>query len=273
MMDFLFSDKFLFVGLIVVVMACGIYIKLKMEEQNSGKTQVKRKPSKAKDESRVSRIEPSKRATRPASEFVGFEDIVDGVVILPRNKYRIVLEVLGTVNFPLLSEAEQDTVEATFSQFLASLSAMKIPIQMYIQTRKLDLLPQISLIDKTQDELPPEIRRYAEHHKQYLTQWMQHAPFVTRRYIVVPFDSDNQVSFEEARRELMRRKEVIESNLRRYLSCKMLTTEELLDLFYVMFNKSKSTIQRSDDFMTEGFTDLFKRGIPTSVIREIAKKT
>lgn len=67
--------------------------------------------------------------------FLGFDKIENNMIVRKNGEqYVMVMECSG-VNYYLRSQAEKDSVELGFLDFL---SALKFPIQLYIQTRKLD---------------------------------------------------------------------------------------------------------------------------------------
>ena len=68
-------------------------------------------------------------------QFLGFEDIKDGMII--RNNGQTLIKVIACrgTNFDLQSETEKNSIEAGFQQFL---NVIQDPIQLYIQTRTLN---------------------------------------------------------------------------------------------------------------------------------------
>ena len=69
-------------------------------------------------------------------EFMEFDEIKDGMIIRKnRNNYVMVLQCNG-VNYDLMSEVEKISVEEGFVQFL---NTLKFPIQLYVQSRTLNL--------------------------------------------------------------------------------------------------------------------------------------
>lgn len=69
-------------------------------------------------------------------DFMDFEDIVDNMIIKKnRVNYLMVLECKG-INYDLMSGVEKNSIEQGFLQFL---NTIRYPIQMYIQTRTVNL--------------------------------------------------------------------------------------------------------------------------------------
>ena len=63
----------------------------------------------------------------------------DGILILPNNQYRAVLEV-SSLNFELKSEDEQDIIIDTYESFLNSVGTN---LQILIRTREVDMTQMI----------------------------------------------------------------------------------------------------------------------------------
>lgn len=79
--------------------------------------------------------------TEDISKFMEFEKVQDNMIIQKeRSKYIMVVECQG-VNYDLMSEAEKIGVEEGFLQFL---NTLRHPIQIYVQTRTVNLEESIS---------------------------------------------------------------------------------------------------------------------------------
>lgn len=62
------------------------------------------------------------------------------------------------MNFPLLSAAEQEQVEASFRSLIASLT---FPVQFFVQTRRLDISRQIDEVKARSSQIPEAMRDYS----------------------------------------------------------------------------------------------------------------
>lgn len=87
-------------------------------------------------------------------KFMEFDDIVDNMIVRKnRTQYVMVIQCKG-VNYDLLSEAEKDSVENGFTQFL---NTLRFPVQLYVQTRSLNLREIIdeykSKVDTVRNEI------------------------------------------------------------------------------------------------------------------------
>ena len=92
----------------------------------------------------------------PASiiEFMDFDEIRDNMIIRKnRTHYTMVIQCNG-VNYDLMSEAEKISVEEGFVQFL---NILRFPIQLYVQTRSLNLRDIIEEYKKRVDAIAADI--------------------------------------------------------------------------------------------------------------------
>lgn len=211
----------------------------------------------------------TKRRTKNESTmqgFLEFEDIRDGIIVLPGGRYRAVIEVIGTVNFPLLSDTEQENIESSFRTLLASVN---FPLQFYTQTRQIDLSPQIRGIEERMATLPDNLRRYAYELSQYLAGWARYSPLVRRNYIVVQYDAGpGEDKFVLAKQELLRRTEMLGSELSKWLKWHRLTTDEIVELLYTALNKDRSSYARGQDAVEYGFFEPYVKGLRTSAVEK-----
>lgn len=89
-------------------------------------------------------------------DFMEFEEIVDNMIVRKNGtQYVMVLQCNG-VNYDLMSEQEKISVEEGFVQFL---NTLRFPIQLYIQSRTLNLRDIIEEYKARVDNLTVEIDR------------------------------------------------------------------------------------------------------------------
>lgn len=117
--------------MILVVVYFVISIKMKKEEKGLQKTEKKEKTSKTS-------IEKEKQVYNKQSifNFMEFDKIEDNMIVKKEGRrYLMVIECQG-VNYDLMSGLEKNGVEQGFIQFL---NTLRYPIQLYIQTRTVNL--------------------------------------------------------------------------------------------------------------------------------------
>lgn len=102
-------------------------------------------------------------STESVFDFMEFDRIEDNMIITKNGiKYIMVVECQG-VNYDLMSEVEKNSVEEGFIQFL---NTLRHPVQIYTQTRTINLESSIqtyrSKVQEIEDELEKEKRRYQQ---------------------------------------------------------------------------------------------------------------
>lgn len=88
------------------------------------------------------------------SKFLAFDDIVDSMIVRKnRTQYVMVIQCKG-VNFDLLGEEEKMAVESGFTQFL---NTLRFPVQLYVQSRSLNLKDSVDKYQARVNEVKDEI--------------------------------------------------------------------------------------------------------------------
>lgn len=123
-----------------------VYIVLKLKEKTNKKDNNKKNIDqiKSKNASKSKKGESKSKASNPLSsyskmsiyDFMEFDDVQDNMIVQKNGKrYIVVVECQG-VNYDLMSKLEKTGVEEGFQQFL---NTLRHPIQIYIQTRTMNL--------------------------------------------------------------------------------------------------------------------------------------
>lgn len=201
------------------------------------------------------------KASKAAQEFVPIEEIHDGVVVLKDGTLAMAL-ICSSLNFSLKSEEEQTAIVAQYQNFLNSLD---FSVQIYVQSRRLDIRPYISLLEErmkvqVNDLIKIQTREYIQFIKNFTdsVSIMTKTFFViipyTPPFVTLPGKSDGifakllgrgggadggkrRETFEENRAQLEQRAEVVAQGLVRCgVRALPLGTEELVELFYKIFN-------------------------------------
>lgn len=130
-----------------------IYLKMKMGGDSTNK-------SKKKDFESTEDVKGNEKGYNKQSifSFMEFEDIVDNMIELKKGKkYSMVIECQG-VNYDLMSSIEKVGVEEGFQQFL---NTLRYPIQIYIQTRTVNLESSIETYKDKVKEVEDKYNRTA----------------------------------------------------------------------------------------------------------------
>ncbi len=198
--------------------------------------------------------------------FVPIQEIRDGVAILKSGGMRSI--VLATsLNFALKSSDEQGAILMQFQNFLNSLD---FSIQIFLQSKKLDIRPYIALLEdrykeQTTELMKIQVREYID----FIKTFVESTNIMSKSFfVVVPYDppaltaSKNplsgmlpggnkkgsagakataEASFAEYRSQLEQRVAVVEQGLVRCgIRTAELGTEEVVELFYKLFNPGET---------------------------------
>lgn len=194
--------------------------------------------------------------------------IKDGIVILHDGQYRIVLEITA-INFELKSEQEQNSIIFQYQSFVNSLH---FPIQVVIQSKKLDLSPYLKKIKdlakkQTNELLQIQTSDYAD----FIEQLINLANIMKKRfYVSVGYqpiiansglldkffkknDSSTKLKISENdynnySKELRQRAQTVAQGLGSMgLHCRQLNTQEIIELFYEIYNPEIASKERLTD--------------------------
>ncbi|KAB2951999.1 hypothetical protein F9B85_10610 [Heliorestis acidaminivorans] len=184
------------------------------------------------------RQKKEKEETLPsAQEFLRVEDIRYNTICLGDGEYRAAIEC-GSINYFLLSMNEQYAIEQSFSRYIAGLTRN---VQFQIQTRQVDMRWAITQIrGNSQKQNNAVLQGYADNLAKFLEDWSaQRSTLIRKNYIVVSSKNEKP---EEAYGELNRLAQTtIDALSRMGVKCKVLNTQELLDVLYVSQNKERAS--------------------------------
>jgi len=191
---------------------------------------------------------------------IAIKGVKDGILILPHNQYRAVLEV-SSLNFELKSEDEQDIIIDTYESFLNSVGSS---LQILIRTREIDMDKYLEdLGGRLEDEAEPIYRQQLLNYDEFIRSLIQSNKILTRRfYIIVPFVATGKVDFTIAKEQLGQTVDIVAKGMMRLgMHARQLSSLEVLDLFYSFYNPSQAKLQPlTDRAMQMIHTALVKRG-------------
>ena len=135
-----------------------IIIKMRLKE----KQRIEENSSKIIGEKNSNQAKKTNLITRDGKEidsiykFMEFDSITDNMIIRKnREQFIMVIECKG-INYDLLSNDEKSAVELGFISFL---NTIRTPIQLYVQTRKLDMSNLLNSYSKRTDAMLEEVRK------------------------------------------------------------------------------------------------------------------
>lgn len=196
-------------------------------------------------------------------KFLEIEDIKDDILILKDKSLRGIILVSST-NFALKSAEEKEAIIFQFQNFLNSLD---FPIQIVIQSRKVNLIAYLDILkqleiqwkERENELMANQTREY----RKFLETYISQNPIMTKNFfIVVPYFFENlpeikalkqkkkidkeklfKEKFEIAKTQLFHRLEIIIAGLRDCgLDGVILGQRELIELFWIYFHPKDAEI-------------------------------
>lgn len=195
--------------------------------------------------------------TAASQQFVPIKDIRDGIVILKNGQMCIVL-LASSINFAFKSSDEQ---QAILSQFQAFLNTLDFSLQIYIQSRRLDIRPYLAQLAEREslqdnDLMRIQLREYME----FIRTFTSEVDIMNKNFfVVIPYTpgaaeihgfasllhpasqstktTQQEERFAENRSQLEQRVAIVEQGLARIgVRTVPLGNDELIELYYHIFN-------------------------------------
>ena len=282
----------IFIIIILAVAYLVIKMNLKKKEQEE----------KIKDTNKQVTSDAKKIAKEYTKEsifkFMEFDKIEDNMIIQKNgNRYIMVVECQG-VNYDLMSEAEKISVEEGFLQFL---NTLRHPIQIYVQTRTINLNNSLEGYKKKLQEIEEELNKKKDEYLKKLqsgqyskeeldkefyevtkqtnlyeygkdliqsTERMSLNKNVLNKkyYIVIPYYPEDLggSAFDKEEIKNLAFSELYtkaQSIIRTLSGCevggKIMTSEELIDLLYVAYNRDEAEVFGINKALHSGYEELY----------------
>ncbi len=202
------------------------------------------------------------QASKTTQNFVPIQEIRDGVVVLKDGSMRAIV-LASSLNFALKSSDEQSAIILQFQNFLNSLD---FSVQIFVQSKRLDIRPYIALLEERYKEQVTELMKIqTREYIEFIKTFVENTSIMTKSFfIVIPYapamittsknplskftgkkDGDEKTlantQFEEYRSQLEQRVGVVEQGLVRCgIRVAELGTEEVVELYYKIFNPGES---------------------------------
>lgn len=231
-------------------------------------------------------------------DFMEFDKIEDNMIVQDKGaRYLMGIECEG-INYDLMSELEKNSVEQGFIQFL---NTLRHPIQLYTQTRTINIGSSIEnynrRIDSTKEELDRKRNQYnrmiqdGRYDKKDLDELrleiarqqnlydygkdivanienMSQNKNVLRKhyYIIIPYyasELGSEFSDEEEKKNMIfselytRAQSIIRTLFACNMKCKVMNSNELVELLYVAYNRDDSEIYGIDKALQAGYGELY----------------
>lgn len=204
------------------------------------------------------------KATPSTQRFLDIAEIKEDTVVLKDGTLRVVL-LVSSINFALKSDEEQTAIIRSYMSFLNSLD---FPLQIVIQSRRLNISGYLEKIATVEREQTNELlKRQIAEYRQFIRELVELGEIMHKRfYVVVQYDpaSDTQKGFFSRFRELLRPAAVVRLSQERFhqrrhellqrvehvisglnamsLEAVTLDTQSLIELYYNTYNPDLAKI-------------------------------
>ena len=189
-----------------------------------------------------------------------FTEIHDGIIITKTGELRTILMV-SSINFALKSEQEQTAIIFAYQNFLNSL---EFPIQIVMQSKKLDLSNYLVKLKKSAGDQTNELLRVqTTDYIDFISRLINIANIMDKKfYVVVPFlpppkmqqnmpgktqgpPQINKEEFQTYKQELTQRMQVVQGGLGAIgIRCAQLDSQQVIELLYGIYNPEESSKQK-----------------------------
>ncbi len=204
---------------------------------------------------------------KPTQDFVPIKEVRDGIVVLKDGGLRAIL-LATSVNLSLKSADEQVAIIMQFQNFLNSL---EFTTQIVVQSRRRDMRPYLATLEeRMKEQLEPLLKIQTKEYIEFIRTFTNETNIMEKSFfVVVPYTptifgpsnkgvssmlpsfgkkteaatvEDKNMKFEEGRSQLEQRMAVISQGLSRIgVRTASLGTEEIIELFYKIFNPGEAS--------------------------------
>lgn len=205
---------------------------------------------------------PDRPLTATTQDLLPIADIVDGLVVYKNGGVSLILESTS-LNFGLLSEREQ---EAVILSYAALLNSFNFPVQIVVRSQKKDISSYMEYLGQAETKIKNEkLRLIMDDYKNFITEAIKKRNVLSKKfYIVIPFtpyelgmaksakSAITGLSFKSSKGPLPypksyvirkakialypKREHLKRQAARMNIQLKSLSNEELLSLFYNIYN-------------------------------------
>lgn len=179
---------------------------------------------------------------KTTQQHLSILEIKDDLIFLKDGSGALVLQT-SAVNFGLLSEREQIAIISAFAQLLNSLS---YSIQIVIHSERLNISSYLTLLEKAQKtQTNPLLSKMIGNYRQFIQLTIKENDVLDKRfYLVIPLyklevglTSSREALDQKVKTVLFPRRDQLIKQLNRVgLKATQLTTEQLVELFYDIYN-------------------------------------
>lgn len=215
---------------------------------------------------------PDKPITASTQDHLPIADITNDIVLYKDGGAALIMESTS-LNFGLLSEKEQQAVIAAYAAMVNSLS---FSIQIVVRTQKKDISSYMRFLDeKAQQITHPLLQKLMSDYRNFIQESVKKKNVLGKRFFLVLYLSPLELGVGKTVRSLTKKREgplpypksyvikkakitlyprrdhLIRQAGRLGIKLKQLTTPELVDLFYSIYNPEPPAVKKEPEVVLE----------------------
>jgi len=214
---------------------------------------------------------PDKPITSTTQNHIPIADITNDIVIYKDGGAALIMESTS-LNFGLLSEKEQAAVIAAYAAMINSLS---FSIQIMVRTQRKDITSYLGYLDEQAKKIThPLLSRLMQQYRGFITESVKKKNVLGKRFFVVLYLSPLELGVSKSVASITkwggalpfpksyvirkakvtlypRRDHLIRQAGRLGIKFKQLTTSNLIDLYYAVFNPEHPAVKKEPEVVLE----------------------
>lgn len=248
-------------ALFILFILTAVYLILKRKEKNEQNRKINDLDLSENNERTGSKTSKNNSSTqtdmykKSVFDFMEFDKIEDNMIIQKNGKKCIMVVECQGINYDLMSQVEKTSVEEGFVQFL---NTLRHPIQIYVQTRTINLENSINTYKRKLNEIEANLFKMKQRYQE-----MKDAETYSKEEMDKEFyELTKQNNLYEYGRDII------------YNTEKMSLNKNILSKkYYIVISYYTSEIEKSEDYdnrelLSMAFSELYNRA--QSIIRTIS---
>ncbi len=219
---------------------------------------------------------PDKPIIATSQDHLPIADITNDVLVYKDGGAALVMESTS-LNFGLLSEKEQAAVIAAYAAMINSLS---FSVQIVVRTQRKDISSYISYLDEQAKKIThPLLAKLMQEYRSFITESVKKKNVLGKRFFVILYLSPLELGVAKSVSSITkrggplsftksylvkktkitlypRRDHLIRQAGRLGIKFRQLTTAELVDLFYTVYNPEKPAVKKEPEVILEHKSNL-----------------
>lgn len=229
--------------LTLIVVFVVISIKKKKDNNEENKKEIKlNETSNEVKTNKLNTVQSKTYTAKDVKDFLDFDEIKDNMIVQDKGKKLIMVVQCQGINYDLMSSMEKVSVEQGFVQFLNTLTR---PIQLYIQSRKVNLEESIQNYNKRLKEIESKFNKAKMQYEQ------------AQKSLSISKEKLNMIKFEYVRQKNLYdyTKDIINNTEKMSLNKNILTKNYYIVISYMP--EDSENLFAKEELLDMAFSELY----------------